>query len=115
MSPEQALAGRGATIGPPADIWGIGATLFHAAAGERPFEKGDHDSKEREKRWPQIVAPPKPLPDSIQAAVAHPLMACLAYEPADRPSPIELADALEPVLAGLPKPWVSKLKPRRGR
>jgi serine/threonine-protein kinase len=115
MSPEQALAGRGATIGAPADMWGIGVTLYHAAVGERPFEKGDRDSDDREKRWPQIVAPPKPMPDSIPPAVAEPIMATLAYEPADRPAPVELADALEPVLAGLPKPWVSKLKPRRGR
>jgi serine/threonine protein kinase len=115
MSPEQALAGKGATIGPAADIWGIGVTMYHAAVGERPFEKGDHDSKDREKRWPQIVAPPKPMPDSIPPAVAEPIMASLAYDPGDRPTPVELADALEPVLAGLPKPWVSKLKPRRGR
>ena len=114
MSPEQALAGKGATIGPPADIWGIAATLYHAAVGERPFEKGDRDSDDREQRWPQIVAPPKPMPDSIPPAVAEPIMAGLAHDPADRPTPVELSEALEPVLAALPKPWVSKLKPRRG-
>jgi hypothetical protein len=55
------------------------------------------------------------MPDSIPPAVAEPIMASLAYEPTDRPTPAELGDALEPVLAALPKPWVSKLKPRRGR
>jgi serine/threonine protein kinase len=115
MSPEQALKGKGAAIGPPADVWGIGVTLYHAAVGERPFEKGDRDSDDPELRWPQISAEPKPMPDSISPAVAEAIMATLAYDPADRPSPVELANALEPVLAGLPKPWVSKLKPRRGR
>jgi len=114
MSPEQALAGKGATIGPPADVWGIGVTLYHAAVGERPFEKGDRESKDPEIRWPQITAAPKPFPDSIPPAVAEPIMACLAHEPGDRPTPIQLSEALEPVLAALPKPWVSKLKPRRG-
>jgi serine/threonine-protein kinase len=115
MSPEQALAGKGAAIGPPADVWGIGVTLYHAAAGERPFEKGDRESDDPEGRWPQIAVQPKPMPDSIPPAVAEPIMACLAYEPTDRPTPVELSEALEPVFAGLPKPWVSKLKPRRGR
>ena len=114
MSPEQALAGKGAPIGPPADIWGIGATLYHGAVGARPFEKGDRDSDVRERRWPQIAAPPKPMPDAVPPAIAEPLMACLAYEPADRPTAVELSEAFERVLAGLPKPWVSKLKPRRG-
>ena len=115
MSPEQALKGKGATIGPSADVWGIGVTLYHAAAGERPFEKGDRESDDPDARWPQITAAPKPMPDSIPPAVAEPIMASLAYDPADRPTPAELGDALEPVLAALPKPWVSKLKPRRGR
>jgi len=113
MSPEQALKGRGATIGPAADVWGIGLTLYHAAAGERPFEKGDRESDDPEARWPQIAAPPKPMPDSIPAAVAEPIMATLAHDPADRPTPLELSEMLEPALAALPKPWVSKLKPRR--
>jgi len=114
MSPEQALAGKGgAPVGPPADVWGIGATLHHAAAGERAFEKGDPDSSEPAVRWPQTAAPPQPL-DSLPVPVAEPIVAALAYDPADRPTAAELADALEPVLEALPKPWVSKLKPRRG-
>jgi hypothetical protein len=44
--------------------------------------------------------------------VAEPILACLARDPADRPTAGELADALEQVLAALPKPRLSKLKPR---
>jgi serine/threonine protein kinase len=115
MSPEQALAGKGAPIGPAADVWGIGVTLYRAAAGERPFEKGDPDAAEPKLRWPQIDTAPRPLPEKVPPAIAEPIMSSLAYEPADRPEPAELADTLEPLLDALPKPWVSKLKPRRGR
>ncbi len=40
MSPEQCVPGSGAAVGPPADVWGVGATLFRAVAGERAFEQG---------------------------------------------------------------------------
>jgi len=115
MSPEQALAGKGAPIGPAADVWGIGVTLYRAAAGERPFEKGDPDARDPELRWPQIAAAPQPLPEKVPPATADPIMSSLAYDPADRPQAAELADTLEPLLDALPKPWVGKLKPRRGR
>ena len=115
MSPEQALAGRGAPIGPAADVWGIGVTLYRALAGERPFEKGIPDATDPEARWPQIAAPPRPLSEKIPPAIAQPIMRSLAYEPADRPDAAELADTLERLLEALPRPWVSKLKPRRSR
>ena len=40
-------------------------------------------------------------------------MACLARDPAARPTPAELGDRLQLVLQDLPKPKLSSLKPRR--
>jgi serine/threonine protein kinase len=114
MSPEQCEPGRRGAVGPAADVWGLGATLFHAATGERPFRKGDPESGVAEKRWPQLVGPPRSA-DGLSPAIAEPVMACLAYDPSDRPSPAEVAARLEPVLAGLPKPRISRLRPRLGR
>jgi serine/threonine-protein kinase len=94
-------------------VWGIGVTLYRAAAGERPFEKGDPDSRDAEARWPQLTAAPKPISDKVAPAVAEPIMSCLAYDPADRPTAAELSAMLEPVYSALPRPWISKLKPRR--
>jgi eukaryotic-like serine/threonine-protein kinase len=112
MSPEQCRPQAGVPVGPAADVWGLGATLFHAVASERPFRKGNPDSDLPEERWPQLVAPPNELGEKVPPAIAEPIMACLAYDPSERPTPGEVADRLELVLATLPKPRISKLKPR---
>ena len=35
--------GERGPIGPAADAWGLGATLFHAVTGEKPFPAGSGD------------------------------------------------------------------------
>ncbi|MGI9019300.1 MAG: serine/threonine-protein kinase [Solirubrobacterales bacterium] len=112
MAPEQADPSGEVLIGPPADIWGVGVTLFEALLGERPFTKGDRESKVPTERFPQLVEQPRELPDKVPPPLAEPIMACLARDPGGRPTADELADKLELVLDGLPKPQLSKLKPR---
>jgi serine/threonine-protein kinase len=114
MSPEQCLAATGSEVGSPADVWGIGVTLFRALAGKRPFTEGDHRADVPSERWPQLAETPAPLED-VPAVIAHPILSCLAPDPADRPTPAELAAQLELVLDALPKPHISKLKPRLRR
>jgi serine/threonine protein kinase len=115
MSPEQCRPGEGLAVGPAADVWGIGVTLYRALTGRRPFSKGDPDSGEPTLRWPQLVEDPKEIDSRVPWPISVALMSCLAPEPADRPSPVELASQLELVLDALPKPRISKLKPRLGR
>lgn len=112
MAPEQAEPAEGVPIGPAADVWGVGVTLFEALAGERPFGKGTRDSRVSSERFPQLVEQPRQLGAKVPAALAAPIISCLARNPADRPTAGELADRLELVLDGLPKPSLSKLKPR---
>jgi serine/threonine protein kinase len=112
MSPEQCRPDAEARVGGAADVWGLGVTLYQAACGQRPFEKGNPDSPDPRDRWPQLVATPKPLDDGVTKAIAEPIMACLARDPGARPTPAEIAERLELVLEGLPKPRISKLKPR---
>jgi serine/threonine-protein kinase len=113
MAPEQAAVLSDA-LGPPADVWGLGATLHEAVTGERPFRKGVRDSSQLEERFPQLSDEPRELPARVPAPLAEAIRACLARDPADRPTPGELGDRLQLVLEGMPRPKLSSLKPRRG-
>ncbi len=104
MSPEQADPETHGGAGHEADVWGLGATLFHAIAGQRAFDKGDPYAERLADRYPQLVQEPRPLPDDVPEAVAEVVRAALDRRPSARPLPSELADALEPVVAGLPAP-----------
>ena len=93
---------RGRRSGPPADVFGLGATLHHAVAGERPFPRphGAGRSTDPEVRFPQLVQAARP------AAAPHPVAAgrsccaaCSPRDPGDRPTAAEVAAALEPVVA----------------
>jgi serine/threonine protein kinase len=112
MSPEQCLPDAGTPVGTPADMWGLGVTLYRAAAGERPFSKGERESDEPTERWQQLIESPKPLDESISGAIADPIMACLVRDPDARPEPAEVAGRFEQVLEELPRPRLSRLKPR---
>lgn len=112
MAPEQCRLRQGPGVGSAADVWGVGVTLYRALTGERPFSDGDPDAGDPAEHWPQLVEAPKVIDGSVPAAVSEPIVACLAHDPAERPTAAEVSDALERVLAALPRPRISKLKPR---
>lgn len=102
MSPEQCEPGRSGVPGYASDVWGLGATLFEAIAGYRPFEDGARETDDLAARYPQLVEPHRLLPDTVPADVAKTVYAALEPDPADRPLPHEIAGALEPALAAQP-------------
>ena len=104
MSPEQCEPGRSGDIGPAADMWGLGATLYEALARQRPFPEDGA-------RYPQLRSRPAPLPDSVPPALAELVLPCLAAEPADRPTATELANEFEPLVDSLPAPKIGKFRP----
>jgi eukaryotic-like serine/threonine-protein kinase len=111
MAPEQCRPDGGG-VGPASDVWGIGVTLYEAVVGARPFPRGDPAADDPAARWPQLTA--RPSAEPLPPAVAKPIIACLAPDPSERPAPAHVLPVLEAALADLPRPWVSKLKPRVG-
>lgn len=107
MAPEQCAPGVDAAPGYASDVWGLGATLFHAVAGFAPFEDGERDAGDLRERFPQLVEHPRQLPDGVPDVVAKTIAAMLEDDPANRPLPHEVATALEPALAAQPKHQLS--------
>ncbi len=114
MSPEQCDPTGPGEQGPSyaSDVWGLGATLFHAVAGHRPFEHGDPDARDVRLRFPQLVAAPAALPDDVPPVVADVIAACLRGDASERPLRDEVEEELEPVLAGLPRGSLAGFKIR---
>jgi eukaryotic-like serine/threonine-protein kinase len=108
MAPEQCEPERG-RIGPPADVWGIGVTLFEAASGYHPFPR----TEDADDRYPQVRFDPLPMPEDLPPQLIETVRACLEKNPGARPRAGETANALEPVLAALPtRPRLGRFKPR---
>lgn len=104
MAPEQAAPGGLGVPGPASDVWGLGATLFHAIAGHRPFAEGDPDSRDPAVSHLQTWQDAGPLPSRTPRPVVEVVAAMLERHPADRPTPAEVSHALQPVLEALPAP-----------
>lgn len=117
MAPEQCAPGERGTIGPAADIWGLGATLYRAAAKRLPFPQApDADESKLDERFPQLHTPPPALRANVPDAFEEAVMACLRPEPSERPSATEMADMLQPLVAELPrKPLLRRARPGLGR
>ncbi|HET8542282.1 MAG TPA: serine/threonine-protein kinase [Anaeromyxobacter sp.] len=112
MAPEQCAPARfPGRVGPPADVFGLGATLYHAAAGEVPFPRPREarTSSDPAVRFPQLAARAKPLPSHLPESFRAIVAQTLAPDPADRPTAAEVAAALEPLVADVPtRPVIRK-------
>jgi serine/threonine protein kinase len=88
MAPEQA---HGGLLGPPTDVWGIGAVLYEATTGEPPVAAEETPTGGRQlDRPPDPVRRHRRLPPPFAALID----ACLRPEPAARPTVDELAAGL---------------------
>jgi eukaryotic-like serine/threonine-protein kinase len=127
LSPEQA---RGGTLGPAADVWGIGAVLFEAAVGIAAFDDDTDDVSSDDSLtrstsssglesyagpWPQLERPAARVDELAGAprALADVVAACLETDARHRPTVGELMAGLEP-LTGLPRDewrWQGTVRP----
>lgn len=115
MAPEQCVERAEHPIGTAADVWGLGATLHHCLAGERPFPRpsGARHDPDPAIRFPQLHAEREPLPSHVPGDIADLVGSMLSPEPGSRPSAAEVSERLEPAIARLPSR--AKLGRRRGR
>ncbi|QEL16520.1 serine/threonine-protein kinase [Limnoglobus roseus] len=94
MSPEQAK-GKSKLVGPPTDVWALGAMLYECLAGCRPFDADNqfsllHQIITEEPESPRIHN--AELPPALEAIV----LKCLRKNPDQRfPTAGKLAEALE--------------------
>jgi len=98
MSPEQAEGGE---VGPPTDIFSLGAVLAYAVTGEGPFGTGSTPALVY-----RVVHSPASL-DRVPAEVRPLIDRCLAKDPGQRPTARELlaeTAAAGPVAGWLPEP-----------
>ena len=94
MPPEQCdPASWPGRIGPAADVWGLGATLYHAATGETPFPRGTAGSTDLTLRFPQLTEELKPFPKHVPSPLQDLIASMLAYDPAERPVVSDVAAA----------------------
>jgi eukaryotic-like serine/threonine-protein kinase len=116
MAPEQCVP-RQSGLGPAADVWGLGATLYHAVTGEVPFprEPGTGKDGDPEVRFPQLVTEPAPLPQRVPAELAVLISQMLAKDPGERPSAADAASALEPLVSDLPRRFTASRRGIRAR
>ncbi|MCO5168565.1 MAG: protein kinase [Planctomycetes bacterium] len=97
MAPEQA---NGERVGPPADVYGLGATLYALLTGRPPIE-GRSTLDVLRAVLEEAPAPPQALRPGLDPALGALCLRCLEKAPAARfASARDLAEALEAWLRG---------------
>lgn len=93
LAPEQASAGP---LGPPCDVFSLGCVLVYAATGRRPFGEGGGAGA--------LFRTIHEEPDltGMEPGLTPLIAACLAKDPADRPTASRVRDALTAKAPGGP-------------
>jgi eukaryotic-like serine/threonine-protein kinase len=91
MSPEQA---QGAEVGPPTDLWALGALLYFATEGEPPFQAGSALATA------SAVVHGEPRPAQYVGPLSEIITRLLTKHPSARPSAGEIRAGLSRVARG---------------
>jgi eukaryotic-like serine/threonine-protein kinase len=91
MSPEQA---QGAEVGPPTDLWSLGALLYFATEGEPPFHAGSALATA------SAVVYGQPRPVQYGGPLTEVIAGLLTKDPDTRPNAGQIRARLSPVARG---------------
>jgi serine/threonine protein kinase len=109
MAPEQCDPLVRGGMGPAADVWGWGVTMYEAITGTLPWPRRESEGE----RYPQLETDPAPIEKPLPVPIVAALTTSLEKQPEDRPTPAEVAETLEPFIASLPRrPVLTRLRPR---
>jgi serine/threonine-protein kinase len=90
MAPEQAL---GRPVDRRADLWAVGAILYHMLTGKPPYEGDNHLAT---LHLLGSGRPPVPLPPNVHGAIVAIVRKALSYAPENRhPTAAAMRDAIE--------------------
>jgi hypothetical protein len=111
MPPEQ-ISRKNGEVGPAADVYGLGATLYHLLTGRPP-----HTGDTKEEVITKVLSDPPDRPRTVRTDIPPGLegivVKCLEKDPRNRyPSAAALADDLDRFLAGK-APTAPRLTPLR--
>lgn len=81
MSPEQIRGEK--DLGPQADMYGLGCTLFHLLTGRLPYQ-GNAPAQVMAAHLKEAVPDPGALVPMLTPATRHLVMTCMAKDPANR-------------------------------
>lgn len=85
MAPERFE--EGAIPMPESDIWALGATIYEIIAGDTPFGNDGGSLQNVDTQIP-------PLPQPVAEDIKNLVYACLAFDPAKRPTARDIVDSL---------------------
>jgi serine/threonine-protein kinase len=102
LAPERVAGGP---VRPATDVYALGLLLYLALSGRMPWDASTVTQMVRAHVYARPAALP-PIP-GLPSQVAHLVFRCLAKQPADRPSAIEVAERLGEI-AGLPSARVMR-------
>jgi len=106
ISPEQ-IRGE-VRIGPPADIYGLGATFYHMVTGRVPFE-GKNPSAVMHQHLKTELTPPDHLNPKLSPGAAQVIEMMMAKDPAERyQNATDLLHDLELIAQGMPPHFARK-------